>query len=890
MRVDLLIAAAVMSACIWAAGCATTESLTTAKVSEALKDTVGSGTKKTVERRKELLQSLASRADTGDVEAVDELLDWYGTRNTAKYLTWLDKKAELGDPDAALELAELKLRKFEYAQAEKYLSMSSLADNAKANAYLGWLHFRALHSDSSLQKALELFTKSAAQGNGLAHAGLGWMYIEGDVVEKSYDKAYEHFAAGMQSNNPRAIAGMANLYSKQDQLDEAYELAVRAAESDDAVAEGMVASYLFQEAGGEAPRPFYSVSLMKRGRRAGHALSLDSLLRASEDSLAVRGLPAEQSIRPEALERLEQLGKIGRKWARVSYLFIVDGYLGRGELTSYPAIAQKWRDEFANAPNDFNSLNYRLATAFHEKDVGLFKRYAPLQIEYLERAGLLSIVANIKFALSFAESGFVVTNSNFHGVAGLAHKQVGWAMHAIANEFMASNASSSVVTVEEGVRNITRLAQRGYVNPMAWLGWYYDVVEKNSAESVKWTKQAADFDNVQGLVNLGRMYLYGTHKSKDISTAIKYFKKASDLGDLAGSYLYAEALFQLPNPQRHREQISDLLQASAAANSPKETRGYALRALGMIDVQGLLGWNRDLARGAGLYLQAAELGNIDAQAELAGLYEKGIGVPRNMAQARYWYEQASKNGHAGAAAYVAGLPKSTYEPRRKAPRQPAPSAVAVRGAGSGWVSEYGVIVTNHHVIDKATKIIGRINGAEPIELRVVGSNRSVDLALLAPKRGKLTQRGLALAGAATPGTETLAMGYPLLDMLGADIKVTDGIISSTSGLGGSRDEYQITNPVQPGNSGGPLLLKNGKVVAVVSSRIKDLVVLEEAGVLPQNINYAVKSTHVKSLLRAHSKGSNGAIVLGRNANTSDVVNAVMPAMVLIEVESIGSLQ
>jgi S1-C subfamily serine protease len=64
-------------------------------------------------------------------------------------------------------------------------------------------------------------------------------------------------------------------------------------------------------------------------------------------------------------------------------------------------------------------------------------------------------------------------------------------------------------------------------------------------------------------------------------------------------------------------------------------------------------------------------------------------------------------------------------------------------------------------------------------------------------------------------------------------------------------ELQLTAPIQPGNSGGPLLDLSGNVVGIVSSRISDLAVAKATGSLPQNINFAIKSTIIQGFLDAH---------------------------------------
>lgn len=76
------------------------------------------------------------------------------------------------------------------------------------------------------------------------------------------------------------------------------------------------------------------------------------------------------------------------------------------------------------------------------------------------------------------------------------------------------------------------------------------------------------------------------------------------------------------------------------------------------------------------------------------------------------------------------------------------------------------------------------------------------------------------------------------------------MISAKSGLGGEAIAYQITVPVQPGNSGGPLVNKKGEVVGVITSTASSITFLQESGALPQNINWAVKSDYLSPLMES----------------------------------------
>ena len=85
---------------------------------------------------------------------------------------------------------------------------------------------------------------------------------------------------------------------------------------------------------------------------------------------------------------------------------------------------------------------------------------------------------------------------------------------------------------------------------------------------------------------------------------------------------------------------------------------------------------------------------------------------------------------------------------------------------------------------------------------------------------------------------------------GAEAKFTEGSISSSSGLGNDPRVYQISVPVQAGNSGGPLATQEGGVVGIVTAKIDALSILKSTGDLPQNVNYAIKSSYLLGLVSA----------------------------------------
>lgn len=174
------------------------------------------------------------------------------------------------------------------------------------------------------------------------------------------------------------------------------------------------------------------------------------------------------------------------------------------------------------------------------------------------------------------------------------------------------------------------------------------------------------------------------------------------------------------------------------------------------------------------------------------------------------------------------------------------SQTVSRWSGTGFaISSNGYIATNHHVIDgaKSIKIYG-VNGdlQKSYNADVVISDKKNDLALLKIRDSKFKSLGNIPYGSklktADSGEDIFVLGYPLTKTMGNEIKLTNGIISSKTGFQGDVSLYQISAPVQPGNSGGPLFDNTGNLIGVVSSKHPDA----------QNVGYAIKLSNLNNLI------------------------------------------
>ncbi|MCS1409174.1 MAG: putative serine protease HhoB [Verrucomicrobia subdivision 3 bacterium] len=167
--------------------------------------------------------------------------------------------------------------------------------------------------------------------------------------------------------------------------------------------------------------------------------------------------------------------------------------------------------------------------------------------------------------------------------------------------------------------------------------------------------------------------------------------------------------------------------------------------------------------------------------------------------------------------------------------------------GSGFiVSDEGHIVTNYHVIENCDRVTVNLAG-KMYDAEVATTNADNDLALLKAERALGTpaafsrsERAPLNSDVTVAGFHVTVAGFPLQGILSKTLNVTRGSVSSEHGLGGNSGKFQLTAPIQGGNSGGPVLDKAGNVVGVVVSKLAD----KDA----QNVNFAIKSQRVRGFL------------------------------------------
>lgn len=165
-------------------------------------------------------------------------------------------------------------------------------------------------------------------------------------------------------------------------------------------------------------------------------------------------------------------------------------------------------------------------------------------------------------------------------------------------------------------------------------------------------------------------------------------------------------------------------------------------------------------------------------------------------------------------------------------------------SGSGFALNNGYVVTNYHVIDGAKSIeVHGVNGnaSSNYTATVVATDKKNDLAIVQitdPRfKGFGTIPYAIKKQIADVGEDIWVLGYPLTQILGNEIKLTTGVVSSRSGYQGDVATYQISAPVQPGNSGGPMFDSKGNLVGIVNSGVPGA----------ENVGYAIKTLYLVNL-------------------------------------------
>lgn len=199
---------------------------------------------------------------------------------------------------------------------------------------------------------------------------------------------------------------------------------------------------------------------------------------------------------------------------------------------------------------------------------------------------------------------------------------------------------------------------------------------------------------------------------------------------------------------------------------------------------------------------------------------------------------------------------SSLQPSPSSPPQTSVSnkmwTPTVYGTGF-FISKDGFVATNYHVVKGAKAInVDVLDEKTGSYVRytadVVTNDPDNDIAIIRINDSDFKpfeHIPYTIETNANIGADVFTIGFPLsASIMGRNFKVTNGIVSAKTGLNDNIKVYQITVPIQSGNSGGPLFNKDGNIIGITSSGINRRLVDVE------NVNYAVKSLYLLSAINS----------------------------------------
>ncbi|MCX6928247.1 MAG: tetratricopeptide repeat-containing serine protease family protein, partial [Verrucomicrobia bacterium] len=409
-------------------------------------------------------------------------------------------------------------------------------------------------------------------------------------------------------------------------------------------------------------------------------------------------------------------------------------------------------------------------------------------------------------------------------------------------------------------------ADRGNAQAQNALGGAFEFgmigLAEDNAEAAKWYRKAAEQNCAEAQYNLGRCYYFGQGLTKDVVEAVEWFRKAAQQNHAEAQYNLGVCYDQGYGVAKDEVEAVKWFRKAAQQNYAK-----AQNNLGSCYYDGA-GVAKDEGEGAKWYRKAAEQNYAEAQYNLGVCYNKGQGVVKDYVEGYKWMLLAAAQGNEDAKKLVTiredrmtreQIAEGQKLARSFKPREvsasggdsSAPGIVQTRPESSGtgfFITEDGYLITNQHVAGNGAQV-RLVTEAGLIFAKVVKVDAANDLALLKVE-GKFTPLPVVSSRAVKMGGTVATVGFPNIGLQGFAPKLAKGEIAALSGAQDDPRYFQISVPVQPGNSGGALVDERGNVVGVVAAKLNVAAALAASGALPENVNYAVKSSLLLSFLES----------------------------------------
>lgn len=454
--------------------------------------------------------------------------------------------------------------------------------------------------------------------------------------------------------------------------------------------------------------------------------------------------------------------------------------------------------------------------------------------------------------------------------------------------------AQSAEEVARLVKDETAEAEAGDATAQFSLGLLYTLgaegVERNAALAAKWFRLAAEQGHAAAQCRLARHYEFGAGVPQSDKEAVKWYAAAAAQGDASAQ----RRLGDLAKAGKGTDK-SDVRAASWYRKAADQDDAEAQVALGMMYLRAE-GMPQDMAEAARLLRRAADQGAMEGQFRLGCMYILGMGVPKDHVNGYHWLNLAAAQGHSDAAKFRETYKKlmtaeqiseaqrlsREFVPKPVAERGPSTArATELRGTGTGFfVTTSGFLVTNQHVVDSGVRF-EVVTDSGKREAKLVKSDAQCDLAVLKVE-GEFPALPIAHSLGSRLGSVVATVGFPNPGLQGFLPKLSKGEIASLAGSGDDPRYFQISVPIQPGNSGGALIDERGNVVGIVAGKLSAEAALASSGHIAENVNYAVKSSLLLVLLESLPE-VRGMLPVPRQDDRrfEDVVSSAEKASVLV---------
>ncbi len=418
-------------------------------------------------------------------------------------------------------------------------------------------------------------------------------------------------------------------------------------------------------------------------------------------------------------------------------------------------------------------------------------------------------------------------------------------------------------------------AEQGYADAQNNLGVMYENgegVPRNYDEAMKWYRKAAELGNKDAPNNIGVIYMTGSGVRRDFVKASMWFSIAGK-GD--------------PDATNNKNFILKRMTPDEIAKSENLVQEWLkIRSQDKADER----WAHDQepaveeSKKHEAQQNSNEANRLVRERKLLEKERKKLAAQQMMKEAdrlareRLLLEEERKKWEA----------RRIDEENRKQKQEPRVQSVYT---GTGFLfSVKDYVITNWHVIRGTKNIKVKFLNGENIKAEVVLKDPQNDIAFLKLERQpQLPPSDLKIGDSSKVrmGDKVFTIGYPAYWVMGENPKYTEGVVNAISGLKDDPTVFQVSVQIQPGNSGGPLFNSNGEVIGITQASLDPKVAMGTFGTLPQNVNYAIKSSYISNLLPMLPEtmiASRGIMVVPTDPqnNLANFIDKVKKNIVLIE--------